>query len=152
MGDDEGAVDAMNIGFIFFALISRAPTNMLSDAVPFSIAQSHDEGGIVAYTITGPKVERTRALDFALLGVPWFFGGVVLLFSSHANLTVHPAIAYTVLLGGGGLMLFQAHIRRRAARARTQIEIDTASGRCPLWASPLQPRATPMRGSPPART
>ena len=105
------------------ALVSRVPHNTLSDPVPYSIARSFTDDLITVYTTTGPKVERTRAYAFWLLGIPWLFGGIMLLFTPNPSLTAPPWIAYPILLGGGSLACIQGFTRHRAATARVQAEI-----------------------------
>lgn len=117
----------MSIGFII-ALFSGVPRNTLSDAVPYTIAKSFDDDDTIVYTVTGPKVEKTRAFAFALLGFPWVMGGVMLLFTPNANLTAPVWIVYPVLIGVGGLMCWQAYLRLKSATTRHQIEIDRNSG------------------------
>lgn len=105
------------------------PGNTLSDAVPYTIAKSFDDGDTVAYTITGPKVEKTRAIAFGLLGFLWVMGGIMLLFTPNPSLTAPVWIVYSVLLGAGGLMCFQSIYRFRISRTKFQIEIKKQSGR-----------------------
>ncbi|MFG0298861.1 MAG: hypothetical protein ACF8K1_04580 [Phycisphaerales bacterium JB047] len=112
----------MHISWII-ALFSRVPHNTLSDAVPFSIARSYADDEIIAYTTTGPKVERTRSYAFWLLGIPWLIGGFMLLVTPNPNTTAPLWIVYTILLGVGSLACYQGFTRHRAATARVQAEI-----------------------------
>ncbi len=106
------------------AFFSRVPHNTLSDAVPYSIARSYTDEQIIAYTTTGPKVEKTRSYAFWLLGIPWLLGGIMFAASPNPTATAQVWLIFIILLGGGALACFQGFTRHRAATARFQAEIN----------------------------